>query len=110
MALINCKECNSEISDKALDCPKCGARNRKPQRSFFGKLIKWSFILFNIFMLWWFINGVGEAASTIDTSASEAEKTGATIGTGIGAMFIIGIWAAGDVILGLLTLLTRPKK
>ena len=24
MALINCKECNKEISDKALNCPNCG--------------------------------------------------------------------------------------
>lgn len=25
MALINCSECNTEISDKAISCPKCGA-------------------------------------------------------------------------------------
>ncbi len=25
MALINCKDCNSEISDSAEACPKCGA-------------------------------------------------------------------------------------
>ena len=25
MALISCPECNSEISDKAQSCPKCGA-------------------------------------------------------------------------------------
>jgi len=25
MALINCPECTSEISDKAPSCPKCGA-------------------------------------------------------------------------------------
>ncbi|MVX36119.1 hypothetical protein [Myroides sp. LoEW2-1] len=24
MALINCSECNKEVSDKALNCPKCG--------------------------------------------------------------------------------------
>ena len=24
MALISCPECNSEISDKAVSCPKCG--------------------------------------------------------------------------------------
>jgi DNA-directed RNA polymerase subunit RPC12/RpoP len=47
MALINCKECGAEVSDKALDCPKCGAKLRKPQRTFFGKLVKYSFIGFN---------------------------------------------------------------
>ena len=25
MALINCSECNQEVSDKAESCPKCGA-------------------------------------------------------------------------------------
>lgn len=25
MALIQCKECNAEISDTAVACPKCGA-------------------------------------------------------------------------------------
>jgi hypothetical protein len=25
MALINCLECNKEISDKAISCPNCGA-------------------------------------------------------------------------------------
>ncbi len=110
MALINCKECGAEVSDKALDCPKCGARLRKPQRTFFGKLVKYSFIGFNVLMLMWMIFGVGGAASTIDTNASDAEVAGAAIGTGIGAMFVLFIWVAGDIVLGLMTLLTRPKK
>ena len=25
MPLINCSECNHEVSDKAVSCPKCGA-------------------------------------------------------------------------------------
>lgn len=27
MAIINCKECGADISDKAKACPKCGAPN-----------------------------------------------------------------------------------
>lgn len=27
MALINCKECNHEISDSAVSCPQCGFQN-----------------------------------------------------------------------------------
>jgi len=30
MPLINCKDCNSEISDSAESCPKCGAPYQKP--------------------------------------------------------------------------------
>lgn len=73
-------------------------------------IIKWSFILFNIFMLWATIKGIGGASDTMDTSTSEAERAGAAIGTGIGAAFLLFIWLAGAVILGILTLLTRPKR
>jgi uncharacterized paraquat-inducible protein A len=110
MALVNCKECGVEVSDKALDCPKCGAKLRKPKRSFFGKLVKYAFIAFNILMLLWLIFGIGGAAESIETAGSEAEQAGAAIGTGLGAMMIIFIWVAGDVVLGLMTLLTRAKK
>ena len=110
MALVNCKECGVEVSDKALDCPKCGTKLRKPKRSIFGKLVKYSFIGFNILMLLWFIFGIGGAAESIETAGSEAEQAGAAIGTGLGAMMIIFIWVAGDVVLGLMTLLTRAKK
>ena len=30
MALIKCKECNSQVSDKAKHCPKCGYQNKRP--------------------------------------------------------------------------------
>ena len=29
MAMISCKECGAEISDKAVACPKCGAEMAK---------------------------------------------------------------------------------
>lgn len=109
MALINCKECNTEVSDKATSCPKCGAKLRTPKRSIFGKIIKYSFIVFNLLMLWWMVAGVGGAAETIDAAGSEAEQAGAAIGTGLGAMMVMFIWVVGDVILGLFVLFTRPK-
>ena len=110
MALTNCKECNAEVSEKAYECPKCGATLRKLKRSLFGNIIKFSFIGFNLLMLWWMVVGVGGAAQSIESAGSEAAQAGAAIGTGLGAMMIIFIWVAGDVVLGVLTLLTRPKK
>lgn len=109
MALVECKECKAEVSDEAIKCPKCGATLRKPTRSFFGRLIKWTFIGFNILMLYWLVFGIGEAAKIIELTTDEYEKTGAAIGTGIGAMLILVIWVIGDVILGIMTLLTRPR-
>jgi hypothetical protein len=83
---------------------------KKPQRSPMGKIIKWMFILFNIGMLIWLIGGVSDASSHIDTIKNEDEKAGAEIGTGIGALVIIFIWVAGDIILGMLTYFTRAKR
>jgi hypothetical protein len=61
-------------------------------------------------MLLWMVFGVGDAAETIVTAASDSEKADAAIGTGLRAMMIMFVWIAGDVVLGLMTLLTRPKK
>lgn len=109
MALINCPECSTEVSDSALKCPKCGVQLRKLKRGFFGNLIKWSFIGFNILMAVWLIGGMGAATEGME-ALSGAEKAGAAIGTGIGAAMIMGIWVFGDIILGLFMLFTRPKQ
>lgn len=108
MALINCPECQAEVSDIALKCPKCGVQLRKLTRTGFGKLVKWGFIGFNILMLIWFVTGMKAATEGIEMM-SEAEKAGATIGTGIGAMMVIFIWGFGDIVGGIMMLLTRPK-
>jgi hypothetical protein len=108
MALINCPECQTEVSDSALKCQKCGVQLRKPKRGFFGKVFKWLFILFNLFMAFWLFSGMGAATESMD-ALSGAEKTGAAIGTGIVAMLILGVWVIGDIILGIFVLFTRPR-
>lgn len=82
---------------------------QKPKRTLFGKIVKYTFIAFNIIMLIWFVGGMISASDGINELNSDAEQAGAVIGTGIGAMLIIFIWVAGDVILGIMTLLTRAK-
>ena len=82
----------------------------KTQRSLFGKIVKYTFIGFNILMLVWFIGGMASTSKGIENATTEAEQAGATIGTGLGAIFIIFIWVVGAVILGIMTLLTRAKK
>lgn len=79
------------------------------RRGFFGKLMKLAFVLFNILMLVWLVSywtSVGEFAAT---TRSDAEMAGAAIGATLGTTFLIFFWAAGSVILGLLTMLTRGK-
>ncbi len=110
MALIQCKECNNDVSDTALSCPKCGHQLRKLKRGFFGKIFKLFFIIFNILMVIWLVQALGSTSELVANTASEAGRAGAAVGMGIGMFIIFSIWASGDVVLGLLVLFTRPKQ
>lgn len=109
MSLIKCPECNKEVSDSAFKCPHCGKLIKKPKRGIMGKIFLWIFYGFNILMLWWMIAGTSGAAKHIETATSEAERAGAAIGTGLGVIMIIFLWALGDIITGFLAFMTRPK-
>ncbi len=109
MALVNCPECNKEVSSSALKCPSCGKQLRKPKRTILGMLIKWIFIIFNIFMIYSLFVGLSGSGEVINNAASEAERTGAAIGTGLGVMVLGSIWVIGDIIIGIFVFLTRPK-
>lgn len=109
MAMVACPECQGQVSSEAFKCPNCGKTLRKPTRSFMGKLFKWTFILFNILMLVWLVGGMMSAGEVIQTAQSSAEQAGAAIGTGIGVMMILTLWAIGDILLGIFVLFTRPK-
>lgn len=108
MSLVACTECSKEVSSAAHKCPSCGFQLRKLKRGFFGKLFKWTFILFNALMLWWMVAGMGAVSEHVNRGSS-AEQAGAAIGAGIGFTLILGIWFVGDAILGLFVLFTRPK-
>ena len=107
MALIACPECKTEVSSTTYKCTKCGFAIRVPKRGFFGKVFKWTFVLWNVLMLWWLISGMN-AASHVEAT-DDAEKAGRAIGTALGGGMIVAIWVAGAVILGLFVLFTRPK-
>lgn len=109
MALVSCPECSKEVSDSAVKCPLCGYQIRKPTRSFFGKIVKWVFILFNLFMICCIFAGVSGSSDVINSAASEAERAGAAIGSGLGVMMLVTAWAIGDIIIGIFVFLTRPK-
>lgn len=110
MALTNCIECGSKVSDTALKCPQCAYQLRKPKRGIMGKLFKWLFILFNILMALWLFSYFGSISEIGTTTTSDAGQAGVAIGATIGVSMILGFWVFGDVILGLLVLFTRAKK
>ena len=52
MAMISCKECRAEISDKAVACPKCGAEMAKGQaRSTLSTIVVVGLILVVLFFI-----------------------------------------------------------
>lgn len=109
MSLIQCPECEVQVSDKALTCKGCGVQLRKPTRSFMGKLFKFLFIAFNIIMVLWMFSYFGAIGDQYGTSASDAEAAGTAIGGTIGTGILMMFWVLGDIILGLFVLMTRPK-
>lgn len=109
MALVACTECTQQVSDTALKCNHCGYQLRKPKRTFFGKICKWTFILFNLLMIAWMWSAWGIVDEQMGSSLSEAERAGTAIGGGMATTFLLFIWALGDIILGLMVLFTRPK-
>ncbi|WP_105436505.1 hypothetical protein [Neorhizobium tomejilense] len=108
MSLTKCPECNNGVSSTAFKCPSCGVQLRKPKRGFFGKLFKWSFIVFNALMAISLVSGFNAATKDYN-GLSGAEQAGAAIGTGLGVMMVITIWVIGAIILGMFVLFTRPK-
>lgn len=66
-------------------------------------------IVFNVLMLLWLVFGVFGNCNDMG-SQSEAEQAGAAIGTALGAGLLMFFWAAGDIILGIIYLVTRKNK
>lgn len=74
----------------------------------------WVVIVFNVLCLIWLIGGVASVANSnscaTQTDISESAcRAAANAGAGIGAAIIVFVWVAGDVILGVIWLVTRPK-
>jgi hypothetical protein len=83
-------------------------RTEKRERSIAGKFIKWAFVGFNILMVLWVFGGL-HSVSQIQTH-STAEQIGRGIGATIGITLVLTLWALGDLILGVLVLVTRGNK
>jgi hypothetical protein len=79
-------------------------------RTTFGKIVKWIFIIFNVLMLIWLVSSCAAVGDISSNAANDAERAGAAIGAGLGVTFLLFVWGVGDVILGLFVLFTRRKK
>lgn len=83
-------------------------RVEREKRGFFGTVFKWLFIAFNVLMALWLFRYWSEIGGMME-DGSEAYRTGAAIGATMGTGMLLFFWAAGAVILGLLTLVTRGR-
>ncbi len=72
MALINCKECGSQISDKAKTCPQCGFDQPK-KTSLFTWIIGGLFALGVLFAVY---GSTREPTNTETTQPKEENKAG----------------------------------
>ncbi len=80
------------------------------RRGFFGWVFLVLFWGWNMLMAAALFIGMSENASTYQRLTSEAERTGHNLGTGLGMMMILSVWASGALIIGLAVLLTRGKR
>lgn len=85
-------------------------RTERHKRGFFGWIFLILFWGFNGLMAYATFAGLSGNAEQMAQLTSDAEKTGYAAGTAIGASFILIIWAAGALILGLFVMFTRGRK
>jgi hypothetical protein len=66
MALVNCKECGQEVSQKAKSCPKCGAPIKKKT--------SWVIWVVLIFVVLWLIGYLSEKGSSPSSSTVSSQS------------------------------------
>ena len=84
MALIKCKECGSEVSDKAKTCPKCGISHPAPLLATKKQWTLWTIIqwVFWGYVFFFFIqvifNNNSSSSSYSSSSSSNSSASGMT--------------------------------
>jgi hypothetical protein len=75
-----------------------------------GQVFKWVFIGFNAVMGLWVIRSIAVIKGFNASPTVGLENFGTNVGFTIGFSLILMIWAFGGLILGMLTLATRPTR
>jgi hypothetical protein len=86
------------------------AQPPKPRKK--RRVFMWFILGVNVLFLWWILEGAGSNADNCAGEVGQALEdcqAATNIGTGIGIIFIIFLWAMVDVILGVLHIVTRRR-
>ena len=72
----------------------------------------WVVLLWNLAMIVWIIGGLASAhnGQNCQGLSSQVCNDAANVGAGLGVALIVMVWIAGDIILGILWLVTNRKK
>lgn len=77
------------------------------------RVMTWVVLVFNVVALAWVIASaasVGNPNHCVAGQAGELCRSATSAGTGIGVGILIALWIAGDIVLGLLWLVTRGRE
>lgn len=85
-------------------------RTEVRQRGIVGKIFKWSFIGFNLLMVFVMLKACSATSDVMTNAHSDAEQAGTAIGATMASGMLLTVWVAGVVILGAMTMFTRGKK
>jgi hypothetical protein len=92
------------------DTSMSNTTHQKPKRKI--RVFTWFILLVNLIFAAWLIFGIagvagGKCSPELSQSACDGAKA---LGGGIGALLIIFLWVAADVILGIIWLVTRKRE
>jgi hypothetical protein len=76
------------------------------------RVLTWVIVVINLLFLAWVIAGASGASHNCSGLAGQDLsncQAGTAIGTGLGVVIVIFLWALVDVILGVIWLVTRPR-
>ncbi len=71
----------------------------------------WVVLIWNILMVIWIVTGIATApnGSNCADLTQQSCQAATDVGTGIGVILIVIIWALVDIILGIVWLVTKPR-
>lgn len=110
MAMIYCRECGARHSDKAKACPKCGYTSEETLTNKANKLVNGKSIVVYLILAWFLGIFGGHRFYAGKTGSAIAMLLMSTIGfVLIVPVFISGIWALVDIIVGICNINTPEK-